>query len=63
MAEHLMLPKTSIEKSALDILGFIDYFQLKNVKASGLSSGGLTLLRLAGLHPRRKEVILIGVSQ
>lgn len=54
----------TIEKSALDILGLMDYFQLKNVKAIGLSYGGLTLLRLAGLHPRRiEEMILIGVSQ
>lgn len=53
----------SIGKSATDILALVDFLKLEKVKAVGLSYGGLALLNLASLHPKRIEkMILIGTS-
>lgn len=54
----------TIEKSSKDILAFLDYLQIKKIKAIGLSYGGLTLLELASSNPGRiASMILIGASQ
>ncbi|MDN5217543.1 alpha/beta hydrolase [Fulvivirgaceae bacterium BMA12] len=53
----------SIEKAANDISALLDYLDLKNVKSIGLSYGGLTLLQLASLDPKRlASMVLIGTS-
>ncbi|WP_187269510.1 alpha/beta fold hydrolase [Flagellimonas hymeniacidonis] len=53
----------SIEKTASDILKLLDFLKIEKAKAVGLSYGGLTLLKLASLHPERIEsMVLIGVA-
>ncbi len=54
----------TIKKTAEDIAGLLDYLNLEKVKAIGLSYGGLALLQLASVHPKKIEsMVLIGVSQ
>ena len=54
----------TIQKTAEDLLAFLNQLNLKKVKAIGLSFGGLTLLELTSAHPKRIEsMILVGVSQ
>lgn len=56
-------PDFTIEKTAKDVLALLDHLKLKNVKAIGLSYGGLTLLELASSNPEKIEsMILIGAS-
>lgn len=53
----------TIEKSALDILALLDHLKIEKVKAVGLSYGGLSLLKLASLHPKRiASMVLIGAA-
>ena len=54
----------TIQKASNDILGLLNHLELGKVKAIGLSYGGLLVLQLAALHPKRiSSMILIGCTQ
>lgn len=53
----------SIQKTADDVLALLDLLQMQQVRAIGLSFGGLALLELAHSHPDRiTSMILIGAA-
>ena len=44
---------------ARDILALLDHLKLERVKAVGLSGGGITLLHMATMQPRRLEKMVV----
>lgn len=53
----------SMRQSAEDIAALLDHLQLREIRAMGISAGGMTLLHLAVRQPERvKAMVLIGVA-
>lgn len=55
--------KFTMRQSAEDIRGLLDKLGLKNIRAMGISAGGMTLLHLTAKYPGRiKTMALIGAT-
>ncbi|MES2904682.1 MAG: alpha/beta hydrolase [Pseudomonadota bacterium] len=55
--------KFTMRQSAEDIRGLLDQLGLKNIRAMGISAGGMTLLHLTAKYPDRvKTMALIGAT-
>lgn len=53
----------SMLQSAEDIAALLDHLQLRQIRAMGISAGGMTLLHLASRQPERvTAMVLIGVA-
>jgi pimeloyl-ACP methyl ester carboxylesterase len=50
-------------QSADDVYRLLDHLQIKQIKAMGISTGGMTLLHMATRHPNRvRAMVLIGAT-
>ena len=50
-------------QAALDMFALLDHLNLPNVRAMGISSGGMTLLHMSTSHPERIDaMVLIGAA-